>query len=77
MDLTFLDKGDRAEFDLILAGTAAAVPSVVLGRTEREVPATAPWQSSSLVVRGATWSCRVRIISRPVRSPTCASRGYL
>lgn len=39
MDLTFLDKGDRAEFDLILAGTAAAVPSVVLGRTEREVPA--------------------------------------
>jgi adenylate cyclase len=39
MDLTFLDRGDRAEFDLILAGTAAAVPSVVLGRTEREVPA--------------------------------------
>jgi hypothetical protein len=23
------------------------------------------------------WSCRVRIISSPVRSPTCASRGYL
>ena len=23
------------------------------------------------------WSCRVRIISRPVRSPTWASRGYL
>ena len=23
------------------------------------------------------WSCSVRIISRPVRSPTCASRGYL
>jgi adenylate cyclase len=39
MDLTFLDRGDRAEFDLILAGTAAAVPSVILGRTEREVPA--------------------------------------
>jgi adenylate cyclase len=39
MDLTFLDKGDRAEFDLILAGTAAAVPSVVLARTDREPPA--------------------------------------
>src|SRR6476469_2828250 len=23
------------------------------------------------------WSCSVRIISSPVRSPTCASRGYL
>ena len=23
------------------------------------------------------WSCSVRIISRPVRSPTCARRGYL
>ena len=23
------------------------------------------------------WSCSVRIISNPVRSPTCASRGYL
>jgi adenylate cyclase len=38
MDFTFLDQGERAEFDQVLAGTAAAVPGVVLGRTERQAP---------------------------------------
>jgi len=38
MDFTFLDQGERAEFDQVLAGTAAAVPAVVLGRTDRQGP---------------------------------------
>jgi adenylate cyclase len=43
MDFTFLDRSDRAEFDLILGATAAVVPSVILGRTEREPPVF--WES--------------------------------
>jgi len=38
MDFTFPDKSERADFDLILAGTAAAVPSVIIGRTPRALP---------------------------------------
>jgi adenylate cyclase len=38
MDFTFVDLGDRADFNLILAGTAAAVPSVIMGKTERANP---------------------------------------
>jgi adenylate cyclase len=38
MDFTFFEESDRAEFDLMLAGVAAAVPSVVLGRTEARGP---------------------------------------
>lgn len=38
MDFTFFDQGERAEFDQVLAGTAAAVPAVVLGRTDRQAP---------------------------------------
>ena len=37
-DFTFFERSDRTEFDLILANVAAAVPTVVLGRTEKRTP---------------------------------------
>jgi adenylate cyclase len=38
LDFTFFESSDRAEFDAILAGVAAAVPAVVLGRTDARSP---------------------------------------
>lgn len=38
VDFTFFDHSESAEQDLLLAGTAAAVPGVVLGRTARQGP---------------------------------------
>src|SRR5512138_3066300 len=38
VDFTFFEPSDRADFDAILAGVAAAVPSVVLGRTAAREP---------------------------------------
>jgi adenylate cyclase len=37
-DFTFFEESDRAEFDLLLGAVAAAVPKVVLGRTEKRGP---------------------------------------
>ena len=38
LDFTFFEQADAAEQDLLLAGTAAVIPSVVLARTRDEVP---------------------------------------
>ena len=38
LDFTFFEETERAEFDLILAGIAAALPNVTLGRTEKRTP---------------------------------------
>ncbi|MBA4136926.1 MAG: hypothetical protein C0518_06380 [Opitutus sp.] len=38
LDLTFFDQSESAEQDLLLAGTAAASPKVVLGRTAQRGP---------------------------------------
>ena len=48
------------------AGDAVAVLS--RRRTVHSMCTSMPWWMP--------WSCSVRIISRPVRSPTCARRGY-
>jgi adenylate cyclase len=38
LDFTFFEASDRDEFDLILGNVAAAVPTVVLGRTRQRPP---------------------------------------
>jgi adenylate cyclase len=49
-DFTFFERDARDEFDLILANVAAAVPSVVLGRTEKRTPV---FWDSAFIARNA------------------------